>query len=168
MGALFEGEKGPWDPSSSFHAPCPTVECYQKSVRPNHDSSNEATTCALRHSFTSEHGGSTMLLPLLYIPFFTSLHWSRGTPLSLPAAFPRFAHHLPLYRPEAAPSLRRQAHKQDSLGLGDDIDVCGLIITALALLIVRTEHTMSWFKWAKFSHPLSWVTFRNSNDGSKI
>lgn len=109
-----------------------------------------------------------MLLPLLYIPFLMNLHWSLGTPLSLPAAFPRFAHHLPLYRPEAAPGLRRRAHKQDSIGLGDDIDVCGLIITALALLIVRAEHTTSWFKWAKFSHPLSWVTFHNFIDSSKI
>jgi hypothetical protein len=87
-----------------------------------------------------------MLLPLFYIPFLMNLHWSWGTPLSLPATFPRFALHLPLYRREVVPSLRRRAHKQDSIGLGDDIDVCGFIMTTLALLIVRTEHTTYWFK----------------------
>ncbi|KAI9457649.1 aspartic peptidase domain-containing protein [Lactarius psammicola] len=49
--------------------------------------------------------------------------WSWGNPLSLPATPPRFAFHLPLYRREASPSGRRRAPKQDSIGLGDDIDV---------------------------------------------
>jgi hypothetical protein len=90
----------------------------------------------MRHSFTSEHSGSTMLLPLLYILFLMNLHRSWGTLPSLPAAFPRFPLHLPLYGRDAAPSLRRRAQKQQSIGLGDDIDVCEFIITALALLIV--------------------------------
>ncbi len=86
-----------------------------------------AIICATRHSFPSGHSGSAMLLPLLYI-LFLMRPWSWGTPLSLPATPPRFALHLPLYRREAAPSIRRRAHKQDSIGLGDDIDVCGFII----------------------------------------
>ena len=88
-------------------------------------------------SFSSEHiGSSVMPLPLFYILFLVNLPWSWGTPLSLPAALPRFALHLPLYRRETAPSIRRRAPKQDSIGLGDDIDVCGFIMTVLALLIV--------------------------------
>ncbi|KAH8996251.1 acid protease [Lactarius akahatsu] len=66
--------------------------------------------------------GSAMLLPLLYILFLMS-PWSWGTPLSLPATPPRFALHLPLYKREAAPSVRRRAPKQDAIGLGDDIDI---------------------------------------------
>jgi hypothetical protein len=87
-----------------------------------------------------------MLLSLLYILLLMNPHWLWGTPLSLPAALPRFALHLPLYRREAAPSIRRRASNQDSMGLGDDIDVCGFIISAQALLIVRAEPTTCWFK----------------------
>ena len=87
-----------------------------------------------------------MLLPLLYILFLMNPRWSWGTPLSLPVTLPRFALHLPLYKREVAPSIRRRAPKQDSIGLGDDIDVCEFTITALALLIVRAEPTTCWFK----------------------
>jgi hypothetical protein len=106
-----------------------------------------------------------MLLPLL---FLMSLPWSWGTPLSLPAASPGFALHLPLYRREAAPSKRRRAPEQYSIGLGDDIDVCGFMINrpASSHRANRTYNVL--VQVGEILTPLVLGTSHNSEDGADI